>query len=59
MTAAQLQLPNLQTPTPGSERPCYEVTDRDIRCHQCQHVAEATNWNESEEEEARELETAQ
>jgi ferrochelatase len=58
MTAAQLQLPNVKTPTPGSERPCYQVQDRDIRCHQCQNVAEATNWSESETEESRELETA-
>ena len=58
MTAAQLQLPNVQTPTPGSERPCYQIKDRDIRCHQCQNVAEATNWEESESEEARELATA-
>jgi len=58
MTAAQLQLPNVQTPTPGSQRPCYEIQDRDIRCHQCQNVAEATNWSESETEESRELETA-
>jgi ferrochelatase len=34
------------------------VQDRNIRCHQCQHVAEATNWEEPESEEARELETA-
>ena len=58
MTAAQLQLPNVQTPTPASERPCCQVQDRDIRCHQCQHVAEATDWSAPEEEQARELETA-
>ena len=58
MAAAQLQLPNVETPTPGSQRPCYQIQDRDIRCHQCQNVAEATNWSESETEESRELETA-
>ena len=58
MTAAQLQLPNVQTPVPACERPCYQVEDRSIRCQQCQKVAEATNWNASEEEAARELETA-
>ena len=58
MTAAQLQLPNVKTPTPGCERPCYRMQDRDIRCHQCQKVAEATDWGKSETEEARELETA-
>jgi ferrochelatase len=50
VTAAQLQLPNPETPTPGSERPCYEVTNRDIRCHQCVYVIEATNWNGPEAE---------
>ncbi len=53
VTAAQLRLPKQQTPKPWSARPCYKSKNRDIRCHQCERIAEATNW-EAEEEEPRE-----
>ncbi|MFB6230413.1 MAG: ferrochelatase [Salinibacter sp.] len=51
MTAAQLQLPDVKTPTPGSERPCCKSRNRDIRCHQCERVAEATDWTAEPERE--------
>jgi len=51
MTAAQLQLPDAQTPTPGSERPCCRSRNRDIRCHQCERIAEATDWTAEPERE--------
>lgn len=57
VTAAQLQLPTVQTPAPWSERPCYQLKDRDVRCNQCEHVAEATDWS-TPEEATRDLETA-
>ncbi len=46
VTAAQLNLPNVQTPAPWSARPCYDSRERDIRCHQCEIIAEATDWSE-------------
>jgi len=49
MTAAQLMLPDVQTPAPGSTRPCFEKKDRSIRCQQCEKIAEATDWSEAEE----------
>ena len=58
MAAAQLQLPNAETPAPGSARPCCKTADRDIRCHQCERIAEATDWTASETEADRELEAA-
>jgi ferrochelatase len=49
VTASQLELPNAQTPAPWSARPCYKSRDRDIRCHQCERIAEATDWSEERE----------
>jgi ferrochelatase len=49
MTAAQLNLPDAETPAPGSARPCCKTEDRDIRCHQCERIAEATDWAEAPE----------
>ena len=53
VTASQLELPNTDTTAPWSARPCYKSRDRDIRCHQCERIAEATDWTENEESEAR------
>ena len=44
VTAAQLSLPAQKTPAPWSARPCFAARDRDIRCPQCERIAEATNW---------------
>jgi len=52
MTAAQLTLPDVETPAPWSARPCFETKDRSIRCQQCEKIAEATDWSEKEEEAA-------
>lgn len=46
VTAAQLNLPNVETLAPWSARPCYDCRERDIRCEQCEIVAEATDWTE-------------
>ena len=48
VTAAQLRLPAQETPKPWSARPCFKTRDRDIRCHQCLRIAEATDWSEPE-----------
>jgi len=57
VTAAQLNLP--EAPAPWSTRPCFKSKDRDIRCHQCQRIAEARNWTaDPEPEEARETAAA-
>jgi ferrochelatase len=49
VTATQLELPNVQTPRPWSARPCYKARNREIRCQQCERIAEATDWSEEEE----------
>jgi ferrochelatase len=49
VTAAQLRLPDAETPAPWSARPCFEKTDRSIRCQQCEKIAEATDWSEEPE----------
>lgn len=46
VTAAQLRLPAQETPRCWSARPCFKTRNRDIRCHQCERIAEATDWNE-------------
>jgi ferrochelatase len=33
---------------PWSARPCFKTRDRDVRCQQCEHIAEATDWSEEE-----------
>ena len=43
VTAAQLTLDG--APPAWSTRPCFNAKDRDIRCHQCERIAEARNWN--------------
>jgi len=48
VTAAQLELPNARTIRPWSARPCFKTRDRDIRCQQCERIAEATDWSEEE-----------
>ena len=45
VAAAQLQLPNEPTIEPWSARPCFKTKNRDIRCHQCERIAEATDWS--------------
>ncbi|MFP4227494.1 MAG: ferrochelatase, partial [Salinivenus sp.] len=49
VTAMQLNLPDANTPAPASERPRCAKADRDIRCHQCERIAEATDWSEETE----------
>jgi ferrochelatase len=49
VAAAQLQLPDRETPKPWSARPCYASKNRNVRCHQCERIAEATDWTEEEE----------
>jgi ferrochelatase len=44
VTAAQLKLPEVETPEPWSARLCHATQDRDVRCHQCGRVAEARDW---------------
>lgn len=44
VAAAQLQLPGQDTGAPWSSRPSYQTKDRQIRCHQCERIAEATCW---------------
>lgn len=46
VAAAQLKLPGVDTPAPWSAHPCYDATDRDVRCHQCERIAEARDWTE-------------
>jgi ferrochelatase len=50
VTAAQLKLPVQETPKAWSARPCFKTRNRDIRCHQCERIAEATDWSESEQD---------
>ncbi len=45
VAAAQLRLPSQPTIEPWSSRPCFKARNRDIRCHQCERIAEATNWS--------------
>jgi len=45
VAAGQLRLPNQPTIEPWSARPCFKARNRDIRCHQCERVAEATDWS--------------
>ncbi|MFO8099740.1 MAG: ferrochelatase [Salinibacter sp.] len=49
VTAMQLNLPHANTPAPPSARPRCAKADRDIRCHQCERIAEATDWTEDPE----------
>jgi ferrochelatase len=45
VAAGQLRLPNQPTIEPWSARPCFKARNRDLRCHQCERVAEATDWS--------------
>ena len=49
VTAAQVNLP--EAPAPWNTRPCFKAKNRDIRCHQCEKIAEARNWTAETEEE--------
>jgi len=51
VTAAQLQLPHIETPSPWSARPTCDEDDRTIRCHQCERIAEATDWTDRSQRE--------
>jgi ferrochelatase len=68
-TVAQLQLPGISEPSfPVNDActdkryslrsldrlPTFHPTERHVRCHQCEHVAEACRWIPEEEEPARE-----
>jgi len=50
VAAAQLQLPDVDTPAPWSARPRCDEKNRSIRCHQCERIAEATDWTADEAE---------
>jgi len=47
VAAGQLELPGTQTPAPWSAHPRYKASGRTVRCHQCERIAEATNWAEA------------
>jgi len=57
VTIAQLGVSD--SPAPWSTRPCYKTKNRDIRCHQCERIAEARNWTaDTESPKPRETATA-
>ncbi len=45
VTAGQLELPGTDTPAPWSAHSRYKASDRAVRCHQCERIAEATDWS--------------
>lgn len=45
VAAAQLHLPGTETPASWSARPCFDSADRDVQCHQCERIIEATDWS--------------
>ncbi len=49
VAAAQLDLPDQDTPQPWSVRPCVESKDRRTQCHQCERIVEATDWSRERE----------
>jgi len=49
VTAAQLSLSNVETGAPWSARPRCDEERRTIRCHQCERIAEATDWADTPE----------
>lgn len=40
---------NDRLPAAQADRPCYRGADRDVRCHQCERVAEARRWDLEED----------
>jgi ferrochelatase len=45
VAAGQLELPSTDTPAPWSAHSRCKASDRTVRCHQCERIAEATDWS--------------